>query len=44
VSVAEEEKLEPPVDLMAALRDSVDAAKKSRGKARQPRKTKRKAA
>ena len=44
VSVAEEEKLEPPVDLMAALRDSVDAAKKSRGKARKPRKAKSKAA
>ena len=44
VEVAEEEKPEPPVDLMAALRDSVNAAKKSRGKARRPRKAKSKAA
>ena len=42
--VAEEEQPEPPVDLMAALRDSVNAAKKDRGKARRPRKAKRKAA
>ena len=44
VTVAEEEQPEAPVDLMAALRESVGAAKKNRSKARRPRKAKRKAA
>ena len=44
VSVAEEEQPEAPVDLMAALRESVGAAKKNRSKTRRPRKAKRKAA
>jgi DNA end-binding protein Ku len=44
VPVAEEEQPEAPVDLMEALRESVSAAKKNRGKARRPRNAKRKAA
>jgi DNA end-binding protein Ku len=44
VPVAEEEQPEAPIDLMEALRESVNAAKKNRGKARRPRKAKRKAA
>lgn len=44
VPATEAEEPEEPVDLMAALRESVDAAKKARGKTRRPRKTKRKAA
>jgi DNA end-binding protein Ku len=44
VPVAEEEQPEAPVDLMAALRESVGAAKKNRSKTRRPRKAKRKAA
>ena len=43
-TVAEEEQPEAPVDLMAALRESVGAAKKNRSKTRRPRKAKRKAA
>ena len=44
VPVAEEEQPEAPIDLMEALRESVNASKKRRGKARKPRKAKRKAA
>jgi DNA end-binding protein Ku len=44
VEVAEEEQPEAPIDLMEALRESVKASKQNRGKARKPRKTKRKAA
>jgi DNA end-binding protein Ku len=44
VPVAEEEQPEAPIDLMEALRESVKASKGNRGKARKPRKAKRKAA